>query len=146
MPTPAGAPDRVSELEASSIQVLGASVSADWIRVGHSTTVQVGVYNSGNRSEIPLVVTHAGNEVAVHNVTVGATRSAEFKFVVVFEEPATGALEVNGVPAGELIVGTGPDEDDDTPITPAETEDQSGFGFKLALLGVLAAALWIRRR
>lgn len=118
--------------------MLGASVAADWVRVGHATDVRVAVFNPGGKSELAIPVTHDGQRVSTHVVTVGAGETRVVVLSVTFDRPTVGPVAVAGVSAGELAVRAGTD----TPArTPAQTEAQRGFGFVLGLLAVLGCLL-----
>jgi outer membrane biosynthesis protein TonB len=143
MPTPT--PSSVSSAETEP-KVLDASLPADWVRVGYSTTVRVRVTNPGAQSTVTLRVTHANNSVSTHFVRVGAEETVNLKLDVSFEEPNDGVVAVNGVPAGELTVDGGDGGDDEAETaTPTEPVDQPGFGALVTLLALIAGTLWVWR-
>jgi hypothetical protein len=143
MPTPT--PSSVSSAETEP-KVLDASLPADWVRVGYSTTVRVRVTNPGAQSTVTLRVTHANNSVSTHFVRVGAEETVNLKLDVSFEEPNDGVVAVNGLPAGELTVDGGDGGDDEAETaTPTEPVDQPGFGALVTLLALIAGTLWVWR-
>lgn len=122
----------------STVEVVGTSVAADWVRVGHTTEVRVAVFNPGERSNLTLTVTHDSQQVSTHVVTVGADQTRVLVLNVTFDRPTVGPVAVAGVSAGEFAVRARTD----TPArTPAQTEAQPGFGFALGLLAVIACLM-----
>ncbi|MFT4884633.1 MAG: hypothetical protein ACI8U4_002149 [Natronomonas sp.] len=90
-----------------------------------------------------LRVTHGDTHVSTRVVTVGAEETVELELDVTFEEPNDGVVEVNGVPAGELTVGSGDGEEETAP--PTEPANQAGFGAFVALFAILLGTLWAWR-
>lgn len=118
--------------------VLDASVAADWVRVGHPTDVRVLIDNPGDRSELALTVTHNGQRVSTHVVTVGTGETRVLVPNVTFDRPTIGPVAVAGVRAGELTVRSRTATEARTPV---QTEAQPGFGLLVGLLAVLGALL-----
>lgn len=118
------------------VEVVDASVPADWVQRGHETTVEVTVHNPGDRVATRTVaVTVDGETVAREEVTLEPGERA----VVSVEIPAVeGTVTVDGIEAGALTVGetTPPPADDD--LSPEQTP---GFGFRLVGLVLVVVAL-----
>jgi hypothetical protein len=134
-------PVRATPSDELAIEILEASVPADWIRAGYATTVRVTVYNPRERSELNLRVTHDGAYVSMHTVEVESGETATLELSVTFTKAAVGTVGVNGFSAGNLTVA---EPDDQGPVLPAEPEAQSGFAVLAALVAGLLGTLWAR--
>jgi hypothetical protein len=129
--------DRIGE-GTGSIDVVDATVPADWVREGFTTTVIATVVNTVNRTaNRTLTVTVGDRRVATRNVTL---RPNERDVVTLEFEPVSGTVAVEGVDAGRIEVrGTSQNvgtDDDDTAGGAGP-----GFGLTITVLVVIGAIL-----
>lgn len=121
-----------------SVEVVGASITADWVRTGQTTHVRVTVTNPGGRSVTrTLTVTVGGDPVATERVTLAPNE----REVVAIPYPAVeGPVAVEGTTAGRVEVGRGGDGGGSWVNERTTRSEGDGFGPRsVALLLALVA-------
>lgn len=124
------------------IAVLEADVLADWVRVGRGTVLRITVRNPGPPRDFEVSVTHDGVAVTTATIPLTGGGTATHDVEVVFREPRSGAVEVAGVPAGEVTVAP-LDEQTTTPKFVSNADGGIVPGGHLVVAFVVA--LWARR-
>lgn len=126
---------------ASPIEVVGATIPADWVKQGYATTVRATVVNTANRTATrSLTVTVDDQPVANQTVTL---QPNERDVVTIQFEAVGGTVAVEGVEAGRIEVSEGFGE---TETGPDDTMDGGEPAFELsggagAVLVLLVGAL-----
>lgn len=123
---------------ASPIEVVGATVPADWVKQGYATAVRVTVMNTANQTaNRSLTVTVDDQPVANQTVTL---QPNERDVVTIQFEAVGGTVAVEGVEAGRIQVGGSPGE------IGTEADDTTGDGGRVIELGgfnVVAGAMFL---
>jgi len=125
----------------STVEVVAATVPADWVRHGYETTVRATVVNEGNSSGVrKLTVTVDGHPVASETVALGPD---ERRVVAIEFEPTSGTVAVEGVSAGRIEVSDRR-ESVRSPEEGSSNESglglEIGFAFVVLVVGTLAGA------
>jgi len=126
--------------EAPAIEVVSATVPADWVREGFDTTVRATVVNRlDRRANRTLAVTVDDERVGNETVTLQPNQREE---VSIEFEAASGTVAVEGVDAGRIEV-----RETRTPVgtTTTDTPGGTGAGFGLVLTILVVAAVVLGR-
>lgn len=121
--------------EGSPIDIVAATVPADWVRNGSTTTVRVTVQNTVNRTATrTLTVTVDGEAVASSAITLQPRERTE---VTIPFDATSGTIAVDGVDAGRIQLREG------TPRSAAGSASDDGLGLlsQLASVGLIVLAL-----
>ena len=128
----------------ASIDITDASVEPAEVGVGNASEVTIGLENAGNREgSVRLDVTANDEQRTSANVSVGAEESTTAAFSLVFDEPGTYDVTVNGVSAGTVTVSDGGDEGA-LPEIGGSTDGFLGI-VVLLVLGIVVAVFFLRR-
>jgi len=121
------------------IEVVEATVPADWVRSGHVTTVKATVVNTGNRrTSRTLRATVDDRPVGIETVDLLAHESEVVEIEAEIPvETSGGTVAVGGVEAGRITVGGSPGEVRTVVDDPA---GNAGWGIGLGI-PVLAAVI-----
>jgi len=146
------------------LRVADASLAQTTAATGESVAVTANVTNAGSAAgERTVSVSVDGSVVAERAVAVGPGETAAVTAFVALDDPDEYAVSVDGVEAGTLVVES-PDSSDgvaeredereavsDESSAEVPVEEPAGFGLAelgwlLVVIGVVAAALAVRRR
>lgn len=131
------------DASSSSLEVVDASVPADWVREGYETLVWVTVENTAEVTTTEaLEVTVDGERIATPEVSVDAGTTTTIALEIAFQTGDGGTVAVEGVEAGEIAVGG--DNGGSTP--PQTVDEQPGFGPVVTVLAVFLVVLELYRR
>ena len=130
-------PDRATEPDASAgtVAVVDASITADWVRSGHTTNVRTTVRNTGpGRATRTLTVTVGGDPVANRSVTLEPN---EREVLAIEYRAVEGTVAVEGVEAGRIAVGD--DDGSEGSWTEGRSTQSAGDGFDFQVVALLLA-------